>query len=56
MAESEWLCKSEEGKDELGEPVSRPTARMRASKYDVVPEVWKCVAVLSIMHSMDVIA
>ncbi|KAK4328209.1 hypothetical protein Pmani_001329 [Petrolisthes manimaculis] len=31
-------------------------ARLRASKYDVVREVWKSVAVPSIMYSMEVIA
>ena len=31
-------------------------ARMRASKYDVLREVWKSVAVPSIMYGMDVIA
>ena len=30
-------------------------ARMRASKYDVLREVWKSVAVPSIMYGMDVI-
>ena len=29
---------------------------MRASKYDVLREVWKKVAVLSVMYGMDVIA
>ena len=29
-------------------------ARMRASKYDVVRDVWKGVAVPSILYSMDV--
>ena len=31
-------------------------ARMRASKYDVLRDVWKSVAVPSIMYGMDVIA
>ncbi|MPC33930.1 hypothetical protein E2C01_027299 [Portunus trituberculatus] len=31
-------------------------ARMKASKYDLLREVWKSVAVLSIMYGMDVIA
>ena len=31
-------------------------ARMRASNYDVVREVWKKVAVLSVMYGIDVIA
>ena len=31
-------------------------ARMRASRYDVVREVWKSVAVPSVMYGMDVIA
>lgn len=31
-------------------------ARLRASKYDVLREVWKSVAVPSIMYGMDVIA
>ena len=31
-------------------------ARMRASKYDVLREVWKSVVVPSIMYGMDVIA
>ena len=31
-------------------------ARMRASKYDVLRDVWKSVAVPSIMYGMDVMA
>ena len=31
-------------------------ARMRASKYDVLQEIWKSVAVLSVMYGMEVIA
>ncbi|KAG0713413.1 hypothetical protein GWK47_016279 [Chionoecetes opilio] len=34
----------------------RSVARMRASKYDVLREVWKSVAVPRIMYGMDVIA
>ena len=31
-------------------------ARIRAAKYDVIREVWKSVAIPSIMYGMDVIA
>ena len=31
-------------------------ARMRASEYDVLQEIWKSVAVPSVMYSMEVIA
>ncbi|MPC75191.1 hypothetical protein E2C01_069575 [Portunus trituberculatus] len=34
----------------------RTAARMRASKYDMLREVWKSVAVPSIIYVMDVIA
>ena len=38
----------------VGHPWS--AARMRACKYDVLREVWKSVAVPSIMYGMDVVA
>ena len=31
-------------------------ARMRASKYDVLREIWESVVVPSILYDMDVIA